>query len=389
MAKNKRILFYLIYLALIMAGIPMVVEFFSGILVSRRIAMSLPIYNGILSDHKNILQIKPHYQGLWKSSQFAVAVRTNSRGYREDFDFNDQDIDIAFMGDSFTFGHGVDVENRYNNVAARRYPDLTAVSLSYNNGFQPEHYEYFLDLHPDLQPRLLFVTLYLGNDFDGDIIETIIQRNDAGKITGMEIPYRQVYESTLINSTHYRYQWLESFVASSNVGKLLAMRINRSPRLRLLCKKEEAIIPNSGNRLSTELGRFDAINLRTITALSMIDKEIRSRGGELHILIIPQNFLLGDVRRPHIDPAFEGHIGKIRARGGLLQAVINLCSLHDLRCHDLSRLLKLNDYFFKDAHWNEQGHRKVGNFVADLIAREDVNPPTTNIIRNEITHEKF
>ena len=97
------------------------------------------------------------------------------------------------MGDSFTFGHGVNVYDRYSNVTARQYPEMTIVSLSYNNGFQPEHYEYFLDRHPEISPKILFIGLYLGNDLDSDLNETRIERASDGKILQLELPYRDVY----------------------------------------------------------------------------------------------------------------------------------------------------------------------------------------------------
>jgi hypothetical protein len=150
----------------------------------------------------------------------------------------------------------------------------------------------------------------------------------------------------------------------------MAMRINRSLYLRMLLKNEMDIIPNAANRITTEFGRLDAHNLRAIYALSMINQKINQRGGELHVLLIPQNFLLGKVKRPHIDPAYEDKIDDIRVKCALMKALVNQCNLARLRCHDLMSILTLDDYFIKDAHWNEQGHHKIGQYVADLINRE-------------------
>lgn len=328
---------------------------------------SSTIFEGILCDDQNILKIKPNYKKQWKGKEFNVAIRTNSRGYREDFEFEDNDIDIAFMGDSFTFGHGVDVANRYTNVVAEKYPQMTVVSLSYNNGFQPEHYEYFLDNHPDLKPRLLFVGLYLGNDFDSDITETVIDRDNYGKIIKLQLPYRDVYLGTLTNKVKYKYGWLSNFIKATNLGKVIMKRINSSPRLRCKLIKDQTVIPNTPNRLSTELGDLDQHNLRAIRSLKEIARKIEMRNGELHILLIPQNFLVGCTESPHIAYDNRDRIDEIRAKNGLMKAVINLCESEGLKCHDLSKILTSNDYYKKDSHWNEQGHGKVGAYISKIV----------------------
>lgn len=350
---------YVVYFVLDIAATP---------LLEKRVHKSLPIFEGILDDGKNILRVKPGYTGVWERPHFSVSVRTNSRGFREDFEFNDADVDVAFMGDSFSFGHGVEVEKRYSNISAGDFPGLTVVSLSYNNGFQPEHYEYFLEKHPELKPDVLFVGLYLGNDLDSDLNETVIERADEGKITSLELPYRDIFMGALKNTSKYRYQWLTDFVESSDVGKIVAIRINKSSKLRRMFKKELSVIPNTDNRLSTELGNLDQHNLRAIRAIKEIDRLVNARRGELHVLLIPQNFLVGDMKSPHIDSDNVHMVDMIREKRGLIKAVMDQCMALDISCHDLSGVLDSGDYFYEGAHWNESGNEKVGRFASGIIA---------------------
>jgi hypothetical protein len=364
----RKLTFFSLYIITVGLIIYIVLEFAASVILAKHIENKLACFEGILQSGENILEIKPNYEAKWKSQEFNISIKTNSRGYREDFDFEDNRIDVAFMGDSFTFGQGVNVIDRYSNVAARQYPEMTVVSLSYNNGFQPEHYEYFLDQHREITPTILFIGLYLGNDLDSDLNETLIERDSHGKILRLEVPYRRVYRGTLINKPNYRYDWFSHIVEETNIGKILATRINASPKLRLKFAKKQKILPNTANRLSTEHGDLDPHNLRSVIALKRIDQIIKSRKGELHVLLIPQNFLVGRTNNPHVAPDNRHLVDELRSRNGLMKAIMALCENDGLKCHDLSRILTADDYFEADAHWNENGHAKVGKLTSGIIA---------------------
>ena len=366
--RVRKITFCLSYFVIVGLLIFTILEGAASVILRKRVEKSLSIFSGILQSEHNVLEIKPYCDVMWQEPEFSVSVRTNSRGYREEFEFEDGRVDVAFMGDSFTFGHGVNVLNRYSNVAARQHRNLTIVSLSYNNGFQPEHYEYFLDRHPELRPKVLFVGLYLGNDLEGDVIETLIERDKYGKIAKLELPYKDVYQGVLINRGNYKYEWLSKLVEVTSLGKVVAARINSSHELRRIFVKEQKLT-NEGNRLSTEFGNLDQINLRAIRSLMNIAQMIQMRGGELDVLLIPQNFLVGYVQNPHVAPENAYRLDEIRSRYALMKSVLNLCKNNGLKCHDLSRILTTDDYFEGDAHWNEKGHEKAGRYASEVIAK--------------------
>jgi hypothetical protein len=364
-SRRTFLVFYCVLVGVLILG---VLEVASAIILGGRSEASLSIFDDILQNDKDVFEITPFYDEKWTRSEFDVSIRTNSRGFREDFEFEDSSVDIAFMGDSFTFGFGVDVKDRYTNVVARQHPNETVVSLSYNNGLQPEHYEYFLGRHTELAPRILFVGLYLGNDLDNDLNETLIERDMEGNIARLQLPYRDVYRGTLINKPNFKYDWLSSFVDTTSLGKLLAIKINSSHSLRGMFKKDGAVLPDAANSLSTELGNLDEHRYRVITALKNIEHLMASRNGEFHILVIPQNFLVGDVQFSHVAPDNQQRIDEIKAKSGLLKTLLNLCDSESLNCHDLSTILTKNDYFERDLHWNQQGHDKVGRYVSEVIA---------------------
>jgi hypothetical protein len=342
------------------------VEVTSMVILRRRQAMTSAVGQCILCDAENVFTSKARHTSTWATPEFQVTVRTNTRGYREDFEFPDSSVDVAFMGDSFTFGHGVDVEQRYSNRVAARFPGRTIVSLARNNGNQPEHYEYFLGLHPELRPRLVVVGLYLGNDLDTDVRETVVERSEDGRITSLRLPYRRIYNGATTVVPQYRFGMLNALVEATNTGKAAAMFVNRSYRLRAALARPDAVIPNAPNRRSTELGRFDALNLRAVDALERINRHVRSRGGALHVLLIPQNFLVGPAAAPHV--ASPDWLPEIVAQRGMLPALSAICLRRGLTCHDLSPVREPADYFPADAHWRPSGHARAADVVAPIVA---------------------
>ena len=70
----------------------------------------------------DVLAVKPRFAQRWTTPEFSVDVRTNGDGYREDVDFRLEELDVAVLGDSFAFGHGVEAAERIGDVLRRSLP---------------------------------------------------------------------------------------------------------------------------------------------------------------------------------------------------------------------------------------------------------------------------
>src|SRR5262249_40992832 len=154
--------------------------------------INLAVFDGIRIDD-GVYTLKRNYTEQWRTDEFDVVVATNSDGFREDQDFSLKDLDVAFFGDSFTFGWGVNSDQRYTNIFAKYFPDRIVASLAYVSGFQPEHYEFYLNSHRALAPKLAVVGLYLGNDLESDVRETWINKSQDGRIYDVQLPNRDIF----------------------------------------------------------------------------------------------------------------------------------------------------------------------------------------------------
>jgi hypothetical protein len=324
-------------------------------------ASVLTVFNGIRLDD-SVFTLKRHYTQRWRTGEFDITVSTNSGGFRENKDFSLNEIDVAFFGDSFTFGYGVNSDERYTNIFAKYFPDQRVASLAYVCGFQPEHYEFYLNTHRELAPKLAVVGLYLGNDLDSDVRETWIHKSQDGRIDDVRLPYRGVFKGYLTNSSNYRFQFLPFAAEHSYFFRYALSRLNQT-KLRGYLFDPKAVILNTPNSVDTERGHFDELNLRALDSLVRLGSIVKERGGRLIVLIIPQNYYVTSKGTLDIRPELSAEIPTLIKGSNIRNAVKAFCRESSLECLDPVGLLSPEDYFM-DGHWTASGHAKVGKFLA-------------------------
>lgn len=308
-----------------------------------------------------VTPIKKNYSTKWITDEFNVTVTTNSRGMREIYDVNNRDVDIAFFGDSFTFGHGVEQNERYSDVFASKTPNQKVANFAYLSGFQPEHYEFFIRNNTDLCPEHLIVGLYLGNDLESDINETIYDREN----NLLQLTHRQLTSEGLMKNNAGMYIFpINILINHSSFIKLFVRVFNRIHLRNILFKN---IIPNACNSKDLELGRVELNTNRALIALDNISKVIKERGGELTVLLIPQNFFFTK-KNPHLSAQLADRIDEIVSTAKLYRNVMSELESLNIRYFDPLSILDDKSYIYADAHWNKRGHQIIGVSLAKYIS---------------------
>jgi hypothetical protein len=233
------------------------------------------------------------------------------------------------------------------------------VSLSYKNGFEPEHYEYYLKKNTDLRPRYVVLALALGGDMDSDLRETIFDR----RTLSLRLPYRKTEYGVLLNNTPFVIPYFDTLARVSNFFRLAAILVNRS-KYREYLYSSDAVLPNTPNAEALEFGALNPQAERVFQAIGAIRDHIAAWSGRLVVLVIPQNFYFGATPHPHIRAGLVSRIADIVRGGGLRAAVLVHCRELKLECVDPSPVLEAADYYPADAHWNRSGNRKVGEMLA-------------------------
>lgn len=106
----------------------------------------------------------PHHTGVIAGRNFKAIHHTDGHGFRNPWPWPAQ-VEIVSLGDSLTFGYGVDDANAWPAILAQALSPLRVINLGLI-GASPEQYVRVYETfgHP-LRPQLVVVGLYMGNDF--------------------------------------------------------------------------------------------------------------------------------------------------------------------------------------------------------------------------------
>jgi len=371
---GRKLLVLSLPILIIFAGLEIGARAINSYLTSERAAIKNFIFvpGKIEPSKTGSLPVKPNVSVLWGNDEWSVAVNTNDYGLRESANTELADVKIAFFGDSFSFGQGIDDNEQYSDFFAdstKFWPRESIVNFSYVNGFQPEHYEFYLKANPELKPEVAFIGLYLGNDLYSDLNETFYDSNS----NELEFLSRSVSETGQLINVPSSLRWPWSFGNSwSEFSKLTATVISISRFSNNLYKPGTGI-PNTPNSVDIERGKTDLVNNRAMQSIARMRDLIEKRGGELYVVVIPQSYYFGDFPSPHLNSELLSTQSEIIAGDNLRSQTLGTCALLNLKCLDTSPWLTAEDFFLRDGHWNPDGHRAVGEALAAQLAQSASN----------------
>jgi len=250
--------------------------------------------------------------------EYDVAVSINKYGLRDKKEINSSNInDIFVVGDSFTFGHGVEEDERFSNILE----SISGIQV-YNLGIPGT----------DLADYVRIVDYAKKN---GALIHNLIIAVFMGKDRGIK-EYsndQRLSRPTLIRK-------IKDFLnAKCTTYKLLSYLYNNHVVINKLSKHKDIDI-------SSEMIHGSAMKLQEL-----------SNGYNTLILIIPSVGLwMGDRR----DIELRKHISFVNL---LRNMKMNVIELRDA----FGQKDPLMYYFKKDGHFNKQGHAIAGNILGKYI----------------------
>jgi len=299
---GRKLLVFTLPLVIIFGGLEIGARLIAAIAPPATTVMKKYIFvPGKITPNKNgVLSVKTNTEVIWTNPEWNVKVRTNEFGLRETDNTPFDQALVAFFGDSFTFGWGVEDDEQYSDTFAlsSSWPRSSVVNFSWPNGFQPEHYEFFLKSNPELQPKIAVIGLYLGNDLDSDLNET----DYDPEINQLELNSRSVNGDGQLVNVPSNLRWPWRFTTSwSEFSRLSATLISVS-RFNEILYKPGMGKPNTPNSVELERGQTDLVNNRAMKSLTRIQEIIESRGGNLYVLVIPQSYYFGEFPNPHLNP---------------------------------------------------------------------------------------
>lgn len=271
-------------------------------------------------------------------------IHTDAEGHRVERPGAAGDEDerpaVLVLGDSFTFGQGVDYERTFVSALAARAPSLRFVNAGVP-GHGPVQYRQRLELElaRGLRPREVFVVFFVGND-----LHDCVWSKDS-----------PVYEGVLGGKAGARF-----FVKrASHLYRLLSRVYHaRSEAAHLLRAHEtETYTPSAWS--CSPLREARLILRQEVARIAAL---CAARGIELRAAVIPATRGAAGTATPGLDPDLP------------VREVMTTCRILGIPCVDTTPALRTapvsETYFVFDSHLTPLGH----TLVAEAIARAGVLP---------------
>jgi lysophospholipase L1-like esterase len=301
---------------------------------------------------------------------FTFSYSNNSLGWRGRREYRRQKqtkYRVLFLGDSFTYGIGVNDDQTF---PARVEKKLTADDLSVevmNAGCPGKGTDYELKLfqttaykfHPDLT-----VLGFFCNDFQDNARGEYYNINRRGELTAKPINCNGGAVKAVL--AHLPgYNWLISWSEAANLVKQAGVDflVNRAQKSNPHAADGLVVTYNKNssgyaNRTNRELTQIYVRNLRAA---------VKRAGGSLMMFYIPIAQEVRQYRQNRITSADERAIERIAADNGMM-----LWSLTPLLAHSGQPIDRL---YYKEGHWTAAAHELAAQYMSRLIERRLTSRP--------------
>jgi lysophospholipase L1-like esterase len=303
--------------------------------------------------------------GREREREFDVEVRLNAGGYRQaEFSPRAEGRRIVAIGDSFTFGHGVEGEQAYPRVLERLLAERDDPAQVVNAGVPGRWVdEYYLELRERslaLAPDLVLLGLFVGNDIDGEDARTHVwrERDENGRPLRIDVEDVRVEEGYRVQKVK-KARWSLPVVRDSHLAQLVIDTARgfgdgmRPPRL----KEADVFRPVYSPETEAALSRVEDL-------LLAIRDLCRARGAELLVVLIPMRQQVYPAeRRGHEDLDWDKPqrlVADFLGRNGVAWI--------DLRPALVAASGGDPLYFAIDSHWTARGHEVAAAAVAEHVA---------------------
>ncbi len=316
--------------------------------------------------------LTPGFVGRHRTSEFDTEIRLNSLGQRQreiDIEKGDQQR-VLVIGDSFTFGWGVEEPQSYPRLVEAQLDGNTerrieVVNAGFTGGFYPDAYFVYLGQNGlALEPDLVLIGMYIGNDIDGPAARTRVW--EEVDENGLPLRVRSGSTETVDGRRVRReksFRYRIPVLKNSHVAQLLyegGKRIHRSFRpLRQQLKKIRLYETDYEGKT---LENFERVK-KLMIAMSELS---RAHGAGFAVVMLPT--------REQVDPApYESLEGLDFDKPQRIFS--EFFAEHEIAYLDLLPAMRAATdgntfYYIDDSHWNARGHAFAAQAIAAFLGRE-------------------
>jgi lysophospholipase L1-like esterase len=239
-------------------------------------------------------ELLPNFQGVLREAEFDTSIRVNSLGYRQDeFDpHKSTQRRILVIGDSFTFGYGVEEPDTYPRVLERELNKdgngnvslpIEVVNAGVPTWWTDAYYLYLKERGLALEPDLILLGLFMGNDIDArDARRAIWPQVDADGLPLQTSTVHVRVENGHLVRVKRRARWRIPILRNSHVFQLLYtarrnLRRVQRPRIQSL-SLYQSVYTQQTNTLIEKVKKL-------IVAMASLS---RQRGAQFAVVMLPE-----------------------------------------------------------------------------------------------------
>lgn len=313
--------------------------------------------------------LQPHFQGRHRTPEFDVGISLNSHGYRtpEFLVKKAEQFRLLCVGDSFTFGHGVEQEQAWPRVLETHLTEdfastgIEVINAGYQGCWYPDGYLLYLSRSGfRLEPDLVLIGFFMGNDLDywplpprtQDRWRTVDAEGLPASIDSGKRVWRGLYVNRPPRLSGYPLL-RDSRAAQMAVQQLRRRRVvgNAFPPEKML---ESNIYRVPWSPRVEEKYRV----------LEMIFEAVRDRARQhntrIAVVVFPElRQMTASVEQPELDLDFPQ------------QQMVEMFQRLDIPCLDLLSTFREEGgeslYYAIDQHWTPAGNELAARSIADFV----------------------
>ncbi len=310
--------------------------------------------------------LTPNWQGVHQHQDYKVSYTINHRGFRGEFEGLPRDAGqrVAIVGDSFTFGFGVeDFETFSGQLERKANGTLQVLNFGVPGTSTDQQLLLIQDQVLGYKPNVIILVAYLANDLIDNQLGFPLQTENAKPfftlvddrlvLENVPVPRQRkppvlanhTLSSVILGGLKAETGWLGQYLARSHVASLLGWRESIPP---------ETLQQQFETKLAGPLKLFNALVLRLQDAL-------RETNTRFILALLPgQSYL----KTPDsISGQYQEYL-RSKIKTGLAETGISVVDIGAQLAKDKpSEAL----YFPNDGHLNTAGHLQVAKILADAL----------------------
>jgi hypothetical protein len=337
-----------------------------------------PTMERVFRDHPPILrpseilpfELRPGASGRFRSAEFDTRVSINAQGTRGPDFAPDKGarLRVLAVGDSFTAGYGVEDDEAYpSRLDALLGERVEVINAGFAAGYAPDTYYLYLKARGlALDPDLVLVGFFVGNDIDHGIVE----QNDWVEVDARGLPLRIVSRYSTVENGYWvsrdkRFRYALPLLRDSHLFQLAAGVFEpwlpapgRNPTVLARENRRSALNVYRARYLPRTEARVE----QTKTLFLAMRDLARERGAAMVVVMIPAIEQIETNRLPDgldLDPHKPQ---RIFGSFFLSRGIPYLDLLPPFSEPSPEPL-----YFSRDQHWTAAGHARASRAIADFL----------------------